>query len=739
MQQIRGFAKYNILFLHRDTSFYTMDGKRWEAPLSQIQLEEIINKMSYDDENSNLYTPSNEDNNTNCSEVQIVSPMLNNCNDDELMAVAEQIETNLFSTVTTSDADATEEIINIPIITNLPTEEREFVNQNENSSNDTYGNEADSGDSDDGNVTQEKENHVDETTTAMMTPSEKKMLQCQNLREKNRMYREKGKEYKGYKKQGNGQFLPIINRDKRIMLPKCNSNVCKTAKNRHCFEFDDRMRQKIFDKFWSLTWDMKKTYVSTLVTVKKTKRPTVERSKRTLTFEYNLKNNKELRQVCKKTFLNTLGLKEFMVRNWCLNADSGMHVSTNDTDLPLRKRITNERETSIKSLTEFLNSIPKLESHYCRSSSSKLYVEPLYQNKMDLYRVYKTHCQEQRVNPVGPSRFKEEMKKLNISIHSPKKDQCDVCVGHQTGNVEEQEYQIHIKRKTEARDAKAEDKRLAQENPEEIVVMTMDVQAVKLAPFLQASAIYFKTKLCVHNFTIFDLVTKECHCYLWHEAEGGLEANIFATIIFKHLQDYFTLHPRTKRIILYSDGCGYQNRNNCLSNTLLHLATIKNICIEQKYLEKGHTQMEVDATHSLIERKLKNQVIYLPSDYIKFCEAARPSQPFKVHYLNHEYFLNFSSVTYYTTIRPGNRRLDPLIVDIRCLKYDSGEINFKLNYTDDYKLLPNKSKNNTKEITQLYKQGMLKIKQDKWNHLQALKAVLPKDVHYFYDSLQYKK
>jgi hypothetical protein len=29
----------------------------------------------------------------------------------------------------------------------------------------------------------------------------------------------------------------------------------------------------------------------------------------------------------------------------------------------------------------------------------------------------------------------------------------------------------------------------------------MDVQAVKLAPVLRASAIYYKTKLCVHNFS----------------------------------------------------------------------------------------------------------------------------------------------------------------------------------------------------------------------------------------------
>lgn len=49
-----------------------------------------------------------------------------------------------------------------------------------------------------------------------------------------------------------------------------------------------------------------------------------------------------------------------------------------------------------------------------------------------LYMYVKMYCQERNVNPVVPSRMKEEMNKPNIDIHSLKKDQCDVCLGHQT-------------------------------------------------------------------------------------------------------------------------------------------------------------------------------------------------------------------------------------------------------------------------------------------------------------------
>lgn len=41
------------------------------------------------------------------------------------------------------------------------------------------------------------------------------------------------------------------------------------------------------------------------------------------------------------------------------------------------------------------------------------------------------------------------------------------------------------------------------------------------------------------------------------------------------------------------------------------------------FLKKGHTQKEVDAAHSIIERKLKERDIYLPIDYVNVCVEAK--------------------------------------------------------------------------------------------------------------------
>lgn len=124
----------------------------------------------------------------------------------------------------------------------------------------------------------------------------------------------------------------------------------------------------------------------------------------------------------------------------------------------------------------------------------------------------------------------------------------------------------------------------------------------KTVPIITSlSTLYYSMKLKVHNLTIYNVGTHEYENYGWQETEGGLEASIFATILIKHIDTFCLLH----------------NRNNIMSNALLNFSIKHNLSIEQKFLIKGHTQMECDSTHSLIEKKLKGRDIYLPSDFVK--------------------------------------------------------------------------------------------------------------------------
>lgn len=174
----------------------------------------------------------------------------------------------------------------------------------------------------------------------------------------------------------------------------------------------------------------------------------------------------------------------------------------------------------------------------------------------------------------------------------------------------------------------------------------MNMQAVLICPDLKASALYYRTKLKVHNFTLFNLNTLDGYCYLWDESEGGLNPDEFASILYNFITTQIDKNIYN-HVIFYSDGCTYQNRNCIIANAILLASRETGIQITQKFFEKGHTQMECDSMHAAIERKLRHREVYSPSAYEDSCRTARLNpRPYKVQYLYHDFFLKFSTLNF---------------------------------------------------------------------------------------------
>lgn len=247
-------------------------------------------------------------------------------------------------------------------------------------------------------------------------------------------------------------------------------------------------------------------------------------------------------------------------------------------------------------------------------------------------------------------------------------------------------------------------------------------------------------KLKTHNFSIYDLRTKDCMNHWWHEGEGEMGASIFTTCVHDYLNEKCI---DDLPIVVWSDGCGYQNRNQILSNSLLDYAIRHNKNVQQKFLVKGHTQMEVDSVHALIERRLKGREISLPTDYIKATEEVRENQPLRAKLYHHQDFRNYddSRLFRYNSIRPGKNTGEDTVQNLRVLDYSSnGVISFKTNFDDILQPLPRKPKNPTMSYDQLeplYKEE-IKISAKRFKDLQDLKVVLPKKSHGFYDRLQHE-
>ena len=120
-----------------------------------------------------------------------------------------------------------------------------------------------------------------------------------------------------------------------------------------------------------------------------------------------------------------------------------------------------------------------------------------------------------------------------MGFFQPKKDRCDLCCSYEVGQVSEADMAEHNAKKLAAREAKNQDK--SEENPNHSV-WTMDVQAVLICPRLNASALYYKTKLASHNFTMFNVKTKEVKCFFLGRNPSGL---IIKCVCYMHSKNPF--------------------------------------------------------------------------------------------------------------------------------------------------------------------------------------------------------
>ncbi|CAH2010470.1 unnamed protein product [Acanthoscelides obtectus] len=251
----------------------------------------------------------------------------------------------------------------------------------------------------------------------------------------NQRKREKGVQYKGKKKQPEGWTYDRP-RPSRFLADPCHCKRGNKGETKYkCSTIGEERRRKIFDTFWNkMSWPEKKMFVKGFVKIDKVKRRrgTNDISRRNYSMTYTLKNGLEDVMVCKNMFVGTLGLKGRTVVEWVKEHLENIE-STEITEGPPinRKSIVKQAklESSNTGVLQFFGSLAKMESHYCRATSKKVYLEPLWISKASLYKFYKSeYCIENKVQPVSQAKFDTTFKELNLSLFRPKKDECDVCV-----------------------------------------------------------------------------------------------------------------------------------------------------------------------------------------------------------------------------------------------------------------------------------------------------------------------
>ena len=158
--------------------------------------------------------------------------------------------------------------------------------------------------------------------------------------------------------------------------------------------------------------------------VNEAKRKTVEgESRRTQSFTYYLEIDGKRLRVCRTTFLHTFDLSSWQAQNWKLNA-----LQRNERKAKIKQE--KHRSAGRKLAGNFLDSLPKMPSHYCRSTSNKLYLYDEIPNQKKLYALFLEYCEKEEKFAPGRNVLYRELKAKNISFFQPKKDQCDTCVSN---------------------------------------------------------------------------------------------------------------------------------------------------------------------------------------------------------------------------------------------------------------------------------------------------------------------
>ena len=162
--------------------------------------------------------------------------------------------------------------------------------------------------------------------------------------------------------------------------------------------------------------------------------------------------------------------------------------------------------------------------------------------------------------------------------------------------------------------------------------------------------------------------------------------------------------------------------------------------IDHKFLERGHTHMEVDSIHAAVEYANKSIPVFVPSDWETVCRLARKhKRAYSVLCLSHKDFIDYKSMA--TSFPVINQIPWKGIVWIWYMKHDSEQmptLMYKSNYNDDFKVLSTKTTRNT-QVTlkkRLYK-ARLPISEVKKTDLLALcrDGTIPPLYHPFYESL----
>lgn len=514
--------------------------------------------------------------------------------------------------------------------------------RNSNDGGDVFENEQPSSDTESSQYVSESEEQSSDSGTSH-DDSEKEntsSLRKVPARKRRKLLKDSGQEY--------------VNTVGRVICAKkIKPNPCLNKKCQNkCNSFSEDERQRIFTFYWNLKDSIKqKNYLNDCIKISQVKRrrPSKNVKIRRVTNEYYLKKDHMPQRVCKQFLLQTLCITVRLLRTVISNKTDEKFP---EADLRGKHRPYNKTsDEQIRKFKHFVESLPAVPSHYCRSSSTKKYLPADIKSFNNVYRMYVAKCESEDTIPLKKSKFLQLFKNYNIGIHVPKKDKCIKCMRFE--NLPEDlktpeeitAYGRHVQEKDAIKEIFLEEQKHARES-DVILVASFDLQKVLTTPHGDNMLLGFSRKYAVFNFTVYETTSKKGYCYLWGEKDGRRGSNEICSNLLKYLKKIDS-DGKYRKVSLYCDNCSGQNKNKSMLLMLRYFldnsAIIEEITLT--FLIAGHTYLPVDSMHAIIERSLKNTVVQAPSEWPTILRNARSNpEPYEVYSLGYSDFLDFKGL-----------------------------------------------------------------------------------------------
>lgn len=549
-----------------------------------------------------------------------------------------------------------------------------------------------------------------------------------NTRKEEKKKKDLGQEYTSTKTK---KTMPA-----KCVKPRCKGTAC-TKQQKLCESISDEQRQVIFESFHALgDLKLQREFLVRHIKCSEKKRSyTKGESRRKNSNEYSLRVGEESKKVCKLFFFNTLGISEQMGR-------TAQEKITPTGTLEKDKRGGRQSAADIErdqliqqEISDHIDRFPRVESHYCRASSTREYLS----SELTKKRMYNMFIQEwiPKARPPSLTTYKKVLRTKNLSIHHPKKDQCSLCINYLKGTEEtkstlKDRYEIHEREKIKVREIKDQCKNAAKED-KEILCGSFDLQQVIYLPMSMEGSLFYKRRLSMYNLTFYNIGDKACHCFAWDETQSKRGSSEIATSVYRALKFYD--EKGIKKAYLFSDGCSGQNKNSIMPAMMLY--TITNSAhmeeISLRFFETNHGQNEGDSAHSAIGRALKQAGdLFLPSQVATVMSLARPQNPYLVDQMAFKDFLDFKGFSKELRILESGRASGSQedhfggwsnIMELKVTKQDSDKIFYKMSHSDiEYKIMSLKRlQKRIKDVTlKSLNTDHTNISREKYTDLQAL-------------------